>query len=156
MKKGIIIILIFSMIFLFCVGCTHTYSNNRLKEGTYLSEEDYETDDFSKGRFLIKRINKETFDSTNGINGLKVNYSDSPSSFYYSFEMYLFSNISNQEELVQIKNFKYNRSNGAYSGEAYLKVIDKEFSGEIKIWYYNTVLVSLFDFSCNYQLEISK
>lgn len=155
MKKGISIIFIFLMLFLLCVGCTHTYSSNRLKEGTYLSEEDYETEDFSKGRFLIKRITKETFDSSNGINVLKVNYSDRPSSFYYSFEMYLFSNISHQEELVEITNFEYSRGVGSYNGDAYLKILDKEYQGKIRMDYYGPIGVSLFDYSCNYQLENS-
>lgn len=57
--KKIIIILIVSMMLLFCVGCTHTYSGNRLKEGTYISEEDFETEEFSKGRFVIKKISKK-------------------------------------------------------------------------------------------------
>lgn len=150
------IIFIFSMMFLFCVGCTHTYSGNGLKEGTYLSEEDYETEDFSKCRFLIKRINKEAFESSNGINTLKVNYSDSSSTYYYSFEMFLFSKISNQEELVQITNYEYTQINGSYNGDAYLKVLDKEYHGEIRMDYYNPVGVSVFDFGCRFYLETNE
>ena len=152
MKKWIIIFIV-SMMVLFFVSCTHTYSGNRLKEGTYISEEDFDTEDFSKSRFSIKIINKETFESSNGINVLKVNYSDRPSSFYYSFEIYLFSKSTNQEELVEIKNFEYDQGVGSYNGDAYLKILDKEYKGKIRMDYYSPVSVSLFDFGCRYYLE---
>lgn len=151
--KKIISILIVSMMLLFCVGCTHTYSGNRLKEGTYISEEDFETEEFSKGRFVIKKISKKTFESSNGINVLKVNYSDYSSSFYYSFNIFLFSKILNQEQLVEVANFEYRPDMGSYNGDAYLKILDKEYQGEIRMDYYNPVGVSLFDFSCRYYLE---
>lgn len=82
-----------------------------------------------------------------------MNYSDYSSSFYYSFNIFLFSKILNQEQLVEVANFEYRPGMGSYNGDAYLKILDKEYQGEIRMDYYNPVGVSLFDFSCRYYLE---
>ena len=152
MKKiAVLFLMIFMIISL--SGCFPS-SKPKIKVGTFDLVVNEENEDFSSGTLIITSITKKEYDKTeDGINVLKTKYSGNMTSYHYKIEVYLFSKISNQEELVQITNFKFDQGYHSYSGDAYLKIQDKEYSGRLKLeYFYSAACIKCFDLYFDFEL----
>lgn len=151
MKK---IVILFLMIFIVVSlsGCFPS-SKPKIKVGTFDLEIDEENEDFFGGTLIITSITKKEYDKTeDGINVIKTQYSGNMTSYHYKIEVYLYSKISDQEELVQIKNLAYGRAH-RYCGYAYLKIQDKEYSGQFELEYqYSAQFINCFDLNFDFEL----
>lgn len=117
--------------------------------GTYLSKKMVsETSEFTSCRMEIQKITKAQYEQEEGINVCKPN-SNIPS--YFRFEIYLFSTITNQEELVSSSNIRYMPN--TFYGTVNLKVPDKEYSGYFDLHYQNrNTSVYIFDYNIDFYL----
>lgn len=144
MKKLKKIATIFLIIFtIISLSSCHSFKKN-LKEGIYESIKVYETEDFIDGKMEITYITKKEYEESNGINVLSR--STSLLTYYYKIEIFLFSTISNKEELVQITNFEYTPEKRRYYGDAYLKVQEKEYIDVLELEF-STPAVRTFNFT---------
>lgn len=104
-------------------GCT---SVSYLKEGTYVSNNNIDNGDFKKAKYIISKIDKETFDSHNGVNVFIDAASSSNNPKYLLIELYLLSNATNKFELVTLSNIKHmGGTTNQYTMDAFLKLMIK-------------------------------
>jgi hypothetical protein len=132
-------------------GCT---SVSYLKEGTYVSNNNIENGDFKKAKYIISKIDKETFDSHNGVNVFIDAASSSNNPKYLLIELYLFSNATSKFELVTLSNIKHmGGTTNQYTMDAFLKIDDKEYNGQIT---FNTGYFEIFNFAGSFIHESNK
>lgn len=147
MKKILCIFLLMCSLFSL-VGCYKPLYKDP-DVGTYFSKKiESESSEFTSCRMEIKKIIEAQFDRAEGINVCKPNSSIAS---YFRFEIYLFSTITNQEELVSLSDICYD-SNTFY-GNASLKILDKEYSSNFDLDYQNrTTSICFFNYNIDFYL----
>ncbi len=135
MKK--IIITIFLLIPFLC-GCI---VRRPLISGTYEAYEISKNDYFSKARYVLTKIDEETYNQANKVNVIEC----AKTGNYFSFELYFYFDILNKYEQIEVNHLRYLHSSRAlYAG--YMKYESDIYSIDEAIhidFLYNTTAVSM-------------
>ena len=141
-------------VILFSLGISGCTSRKYLKEGTYVSNNNIDSSEFKKAKYIIVEIDKDKYDSYNGNNVFIDAASSSDNPKYLLIELSLFSNETNKFENVTLSNIKYMEGTpDQYMMDASLKINDKEYKDQI---IFNTGYFEVFNFVGTFIHESNK
>lgn len=144
----VLVMILFSIIITGCI------SLRRLKEGTYISNNNIENSEFTKSKYIITEIDKNKFDESNNINVFIDAASSSLSPRYLLIELYLYSIDTSKFELVTLSNIHHmGGTPDQYTMDAYLKINEKEYYDQI---IFHTDYFQIFNYAGSFFLENSQ